>query len=83
MKHTPGNCNTCDLGKELKNDERFKQLPVKICHKCSEFLIMWKGGKEVNCIAIDDRNYDSDGNIIPEKEKIEEKDEPDYRRVIC
>ncbi len=35
----------------------------------------------MNCIAIDDRNYDSDGNIIPEKE---EKDEPDYRRrVIC
>ncbi len=32
----------------------------------------------MNCNAIDDRSYDLNGNLITEKEKSEEKDEPDY-----
>ncbi len=36
----------------------------------------------MNCIAIDDRNYDSDGNVVNDKEKTEEKDDPNYRRKI-
>jgi len=51
IKHTPLNCNTCDLGKELKDDERFRLLKIKSCHKCSEFLIKYEEREDVERIG--------------------------------